>query len=411
MPQNSNLRISKNFIINSKSDLSCYFHGHRLHLLKNKKILGFISNDSWLHMRYGKNIRLLFLDNTSVLEIIKPTYNIFKDADTPTAILLLQKQQTEDHTVLFKTVNKEGFESGKFTIIAKPQKEILTDNWNNYFSNTEFIPKIKMVNMFDVGIIKGGQKTGCNDFFVLTKDMIKKYEIAEEYRKSIISNDIHEGLLTDYVVSEYLLDVNDSKGELVRSKNGKKVLKYIEYGEETEIIPQKGKNVKPCLISELSSVTNRNMWYSLGLQNPPSIFLSQIIDKRLKVYENNDEFYSLDVFAYFTPNNKNHIHAFLAYLASSWFLLYMEQNGHSMGGGALKFQIYDYKNSPVPDFNEMGEKNIHRMEMAWLFYRENFNRKKLDNIVFPILGFNENEKNIILDKLESKTNSRKNRKN
>ena len=410
LPQNYNLKLSKNFAINIKSDLSCYFHYQGINLLKIRGILGFISSDSWMHFDYGENIRKLFLDNCDILEITKSTFNVFEDADTATAIILLRKLQTKNHKAQFKTVNNGGFESDTFTINKKPQKELTSDNWNNYFSDFDFMPKIDMIKMYDAGIVKRGKTTGCNDFFVLTKDIIEKYGITKEYRKPVISDSIHERALIDNDVKEYLLDVNDTKGKLVKSDNGKKVLRYIEYGEKTKIIPKKGKNKTPCLISELSTVKNRKMWYSLDLIDKHQIFLAIFAHKRMKFYENNGSYYARNNFAYFTPSNLDYVHSFLSYFSSSYFALLLEINGHIAGGGALQFLTGDYKKSLVPNFDKFSKSDLSKMSKAWMDYREDFNKEKLDNIVFTVLGFNEDEKKMILDKLESKINTRINKK-
>ena len=387
------LNLPEKFVVDSKSDLSCYFHYHALNLLKNKGVLGFISSDSFLHFGYGKNVRKSFLDNCDILEITKTNFNVFEGADIPTCILLLKKSQTKNHNALFKTVNKRGFENDNFTIVEKLQKNLLIDNWNNYFSNVEFNPKIPMVQMSDTGIIKRGKTTGCNDFFVLTSETIKEYSIAEKYYEPIISRDIHEGVLTDNDATEYLLNVNESKGKLVKTEEGKYVLRYIvKVGENIKVIPKKSKNQTPCMISELSSVkSHRPYWYSLKLDNPPAIFLGRFANEKMKFYENNGNFYARDNFAYFTPNNAENTYAFLAYLSSSWVSLYLEKNGHPAGGGALQFLTGDYKNSTVPDFDEIGKEDVENMKKAWRNYHEDFDQKKLDSVVLNVLGFTPEE--------------------
>ncbi len=409
LPDNHTLILPEKYTIDPKSDLSCYFHYHALNLLKKDGILGFISSDSWLHFGYGFGIQKLFLDNSDILEITKINFNVFEDADISAAIILLRKSQTKHHKALFKTVNKGGFESQNFNINKKPQKEFIPDNWNNHFSEFDFMPKIEMVKMQDLGFIKRGKTTGYNDFFVLTKDIIEKYGITKEYRKPVLSGNIHEGLLIDTDASEYLLNANDSKGKLVKSENGKNVLKYIEYGEKTKIIPKRGKNNTPCLISELSTVKNRKMWYSLDLTDKPAIFLARFAHHQMKFYENNNSFCARDNFAYLTPNKIDHVHAFLSYLSSSYFALLLEINGHIAGGGALQFLINDYKTALVPNFDKLSDRDLSKMSKAWLDYRDDFDKAKLDNTVFQILGFNEDEKKTILDKLESKINTRINR--
>ena len=410
LPKNNTLGL-QNAIIPSKMDLSGYFYYHSLNILKDKGRLGFITSDSWMSYGYGKLLQQILLKVCKIIIIMKTKFNIF-EADTKTVTLILDKAVSANiqnsHNVKIVYVNNKD----EFTDICTPnireklQNEFVEGNWNAYFSNNVLLPKINMIRMADVGFVRFGKKTGCNDFFILTLEIIRRYNIPEKYFKPIISKDMHEGVLINDNASEYLLNVNESKNELVKTEEGKQVLEYIISGENTKVIPKQGKNQIPCVISEISSVSGRKMWYSLGLQNPPSIFLSQIIYKRLKVYENNGEFYSLDVFAFFTPNNKNHIHAFLAYLASSWFSLYMEQNGHPMGGGALKFQIYDYKSSLIPDFDKMPKNDVENIKKAWRNYREDFDQKKLDSIVLKILGFTAEEIKQVEEELEVIRNKR-----
>lgn len=409
LPKNNNLILKEN-LIDSKSDLSCYFYFHALNLLKPNGILGFISSDSWLHMGYGKNVQKLILDNCTILEITKTTFNVFEDADVQTSIVFLKKQLTDKHTALFKIVNKGGFEKNNFTMVEKLQKTLDTSNWNQYFYQTDFVPKTEMIKMSSMGHVNRGKTTGFNDYFVLSKEIITQYGIVEKYRKPIISDDIHEGLLENSDAKEYLLDVNESKGTLVKNKDGNQVLKYIEYGETTKVTPKKGKNKEERLISKLSTVVNRKRWYSLDLKVPPPILLARFADKKMKFYENNGLFHARDNFAYFFPNKSEHIHAFLSYFVSSYFALQLEVNGHVAGGGALQLLISDYKNISVPNFDSFSEYDLNRMSKSWLDYREDFDMEKLDGIVFDVLGFDDDMKNLICVKLKSSIEMRLNRK-
>ena len=398
LSENSDLTQYK---IPSKMDLSGYFFYHSLDILKNKGKIGFIASDSWMSFGYGKSLQQLLLDKCSIDVLMRTQFNVFEDADIRTVTTILKKSIDSNNTVkLIYAKKKEELLKADSKPISKRQPEFEIGNWIDYFAESKFIPRIEMVKLSDTGNVKRGKTTGCNDFFVLTKDVIEKYNIVEKYLKPIISNDIHFGLLEYSDSKEYLLNVNESKGKLVKSEDGKKVLKYIEHGEKTTITPKRGKNPKPCLISELSTVKNRNIWYSLNLKDADRIFLSQIIYKYVKVYENNDSFFTLDVFACFTPNNETHTHAFLAYFSSSYFSLCLEKNGHSMGGGALKFQIIDYKNALVPNFDRLSKKDLEKMSKAWLEYREDFDQKKLDDVICDVLGFTTNEQIKIREELQ-----------
>ena len=177
-------------------------------------------------------------------------------------------------------------------------------------------------------------------------------------------------------------------------------MKYIKMGESTSVTPKKGADRVQCMISELPSVSSHNPWYSLKLKTPPPIFLGRFAEERMKMYENNGSFYARDNFAYLTPNNHTHVHAVLAYLSSSWFSLYLEKNGHAAGGGALQFLTGDYKRSPVPDFTKISKHDMARMTKAWLAYRDDFDRKRLDGVVLDVLGFTEHERIQIITELD-----------
>ena len=84
----------------------------------------------------------------------------------------------------------------------------------------------------------------------------------------------------------------------------------------------------------------------------------------------------------------------------------MEQNGHPMGGGALKFQIYDYKASLIPDFDKMPKNDVENMKKVWRNYSEDFDQKKLDSAVLKILGFTAEEIKQIGKELEDIQNKR-----
>ena len=398
LSENSDLAQYK---IPSKMDLSGYFFYHSLDILKNKGKIGFIASDSWMSFGYGKSLQQLLLDKCSIDILMKTKFNVFEDADVKTITIIFEKSIGSDNIVEITYVKKkEELLQTNIKYIEKNQDEFRVENWIDYFSGNKFIPRTKMIRLFDTGNVKRGKTTGCNDFFVLTKDIIEKYMIAEEYVKPVISRDIPMGVLDDDDANEFLLNVNESKRMLLKTENGKYILKYIEYGENTEVIPKKGKGDILCMISELSTMKNHNPWYSLKLKNPPEIFLGRFANERMKMYENNGNFYSRDNFVCFTPNNKTHIHAFLTYLSSSYFSLYLEKNGHPAGGGALQLLTGDYKNSLVPNFDKFSKKNLSKMSKAWLEYSEHFDQKKLDGIVFDILGFTASERTQIEEELE-----------
>ena len=143
------------------------------------------------------------------------------------------------------------------------------------------------------------------------------------------------------------------------------------------------------------------MWYSLGLKKPPAILITRLVDMYVKVYENDGNFHSINTFVYITPHNEDITHALLAYLSSSWYALHLERNGSPMGGGALSLETYVFKDSFIPDFDGVDDDTLDKMSKAWLQYREDWERPKLDDVVFDMLGLTQDERSELYQELES----------
>ncbi len=386
--------------MDKKMDLSGYFYYHSLNILKVDGILGFISSDSWLHVGYGAYMRELFLTNCNISKIIKYEFNVFDDADIVTATVILKKVTKSDNkTKLCRAASKEDTLECNFICEILSQASLDMDkNWNGYFPQTHFEPSVEMVKMKNAGKVRFGKKTGYNKFFLLTQEIIDKYNIVDKYKVPVVSKDTPEGYLGGMQITEYLLNVNVEKGELLKNTDGRNVLEYIKTGEPSdEDLDESDDKV---VVSAMSSIASRKLWYSLNLQDPASIFLGRFADKQMKMYENDGRFYARDNFVLFTPHSEEHKHAFLAYFVSSWFSLHLEKNGHAMGGGALYMQTINYKEAPVPDFTKIPQKTIDELKNAWLKYRDDFKRDELDEVVFSALGFTPEQGEEIKHELE-----------
>ena len=399
--------------ISSKLDLSGYFYFRSIQYLKNNAIVGFISSETWMTTSYGHLIQELFLDN-EIQIILKPTFKVFKDADTTPSIFIVKKKneiKNSFNKVRLIIANNEFdiINNNANNVIIRAQKDFKIGHWNIYFSKEESIPKIEMLKLKNLGTVKFGTKTGYVPFFVLTKETVQKFSISEKYLRPLAPKNFLGKLLEKDIEEEYLLNVNESKIKLMKSKEGRHVLEYIDYGESMTVTPTRGTNKIPKKLPELPTMKNRKIWYSLKLDHIYNIFLSRLIHDYVKVYENGDKFQTTNTFVSFTPNNKEHTHAFLAYFASSVFALQLEREGNPMGGGLLSVETINYKNILTPNFNALSVSKINVLTKAWLNYRETFERKDLDDKVFKILGFTNNEIKIVQNELKISRDRRLNR--
>ena len=408
IPKSNTLKLPDEFMISSASDLSSYFYYHSLNYLKDGGRLGFITSDSWLHWDYGKSLQKCLLENSKLDILMRTTFNIFEDANVKTITAILTKTTECGNAV--KIINVDS----KDELLQVPdaaskdilQEEFNSDNWNLYFVDPLPYPKIPMSKMEDVGKIRRGRTTGNNDFFIIDKITIKKFDIDKKYYRALVPDNIYNGSLDNVRTNKYLLYVSDSKKVLDQTKIGRRVLKYIE-DNNIMIMPKKGASEKICRVSELRSVKNHKpYWYSLKLNKPATILLARFANERMKIYENSGEFYVLDNYAEFTPLDLEHIDAYMAFLTSSWFSLFLEKHGHIAGANALQLKTGDYAKAPIPKFKEIKKIKIKQLKKAWNCFKEDHDQAALDNVVLDVLGFDKSEMKAILSDLDKSVRRR-----
>lgn len=375
--------------VSAKMDLSGYFYFRSIQYLRDGGILSFISSDSWMHMGYGNALQQLFLEN-KIHSILKPNFNIFQDADTKPAIIIIEKNsKNTDHVVNLIHANNESdlIKMNPDNIKQKRQQDFEIENWNKYFDNDELEINISTIAIDMIGKIKRGITTGANKFFVINAEIIKKYDIDKKYLIPVISNDIKGVDLHGVKPTQYLLNVNEPKGDLLKTTEGKNVWEYINEIGNTETIPKKGSNKTSCKLYELDTLAARTLWYSLNINEIPTILLARFAHGRMKIYENNDKFCAKDNYVIFSPHDKKYIKAYLAYFTSSYFTLLTEKNGHPHGGksgGALQLLAGDWKKILVPDFTEQ-KTNYMKLIEAWDIYKKNLEIDPLDDVVLSML--------------------------
>lgn len=412
LPSQAGLALPEGFEIPKLSDLSSYFYYHALSHLKPGGKIGFITSDSWMHWSYGRALRKLLLDNCRLNILMRTDFNVFRDADVKTVTAILTKgmpdDSTEPHTVSVITVHDPHFEIQ--TKKEVPQRDLEDgdprpdSSWTLCFEAPMPKPKIPMVAMAGAGAIRMGKKTGHNAFFVLSRQTVNEYRIAKKHRRPIIPDTMEGVVLEDASASEYLLCVHESKRELLQTDQGRRVLRYIEENN-VSTTPKRGKSTGARPVSELSSVSShRPCWYSLRLPEPAPIFLALFANERAKVYENAGGLHALNNYAEFTPHDAEHAGAYLAFLSSSWFALYLERCGHVAGGNALQVKTGDYLGSPVPDFGRRGNgagpgPAAAAMTAAWARFREDLDQDGLDQAVLGAMGFGAGEIRRIRDDL------------
>lgn len=417
LPRHSGMDLPAGFRIDGTTDLSGYFFYHAFRYLREGGMLGYISSETWLNSKYGKPLQRALLDNASIREITRASFNFFDDADARAAIVVLSRGRDRTggsgNTVMLNHARDRrelaGGSGGFATSMRVRQDSLEPGNWAARFKPA--LPRVRALTrtLGEAGRITYGKITGSRRFFVLTRKDVEEYGIGAEYLRPTVSKNTPAGRLDARRADEWLLDVNEPKRGLRGSAGGRAVLRYISDGERETLAPARGGSRAERPLPEGTAMRGRKFWYSLGLSGPPPIILRRIVNDALDVWENDGRFFTTNTLANFTPSNPAHTRAFLAYLASSLYQHHLESVGTEMGGGALSLEVFNFRESPVPDFDAMPAAAVGRMGDAWARHGGDpaANRPQIDAEVFAALGVGRRAASTVVKNLAEMVRMRK----
>lgn len=392
------IEFPKHFIkkekIDGKSDLYTFFYIKSLRLLNENGIHTFICSNSWLDVGYGAWLQKFLLQNCKIHFIIdNHAKRSFANADVNTIISVISapaksKRELNPSTLYKFVAFKKPFEEAVLTdyllSIEKQQSDILKnevfrsypvtiqslidegteyetegektlasgdyigDKWGGKFLRAPdiffiLIEKGKGVfkKLGDVSIVRRGITTGCNEFFYLDKDDVKKLQIEKQFTNPAI--------LKTTEASLPILDNLDPKGVFFytqlpkESLEGTKALDYILTGERAKIQIKQGGQKGKLLIGfhNIETVKNRNLWYSLGERNLAPIWWIIAHNDRTIAFSNS-KYLCGDNFFEIYPNEFKDNLGILLSLNATYITLLRELYGRSnFGGGVLKTQKPD----------------------------------------------------------------------
>ena len=428
-----------------KSDFYIYFFYMALSMLKQNGVLCFITSNSWLDSKFGFYFKEFLLENYQLLRI----YCNFSEraflAAVNTVITLITNSLNEtvlkNNQVSFISIRERynkvlnvqniiNFYKLQRSIIEKNYRKIVVSQeqlrkanlMNNRFSgerwNAEYfrapdiyeilINKItnKLQPLHQLGKVRYPIKTGINDFFIIDKKTIKKYNIESEFLVPILKSPkkMNHFLVKAENLENRLFLCNFSKKQL-QNKNKIGALNYIKWGEtqKTEFKQQTSKSI---FWSDVQSVSNNKPdWYSLNLLDFSQIFCNRFFDRRFFFCYTNDKiiedqtFYGILLKEEFKANKD----LIVALLNSSLSYFFLEIFGRtSLGKGALQYSVYDMSLHQIPNF-QLIPKEIQK-ELLIKFeplkkrqfssiYNEIKRKDRLtfDKVIFDWLGLSENE--------------------
>jgi methylase of polypeptide subunit release factors len=439
-------------VIDKKSDLYIYFCLKSLKLLKKTGVLGFLTSNAWLEVKYGKTLQnylIQLLSNKKLAQseiIYQAGARLWKQIGINSIVFLATRNLaslsqpegmffTESNSVLTRIPTCELKHSMLFSREAVslsyrtefiPFSELIqTHKWAGSFlraskDERRVLKKLLLqgVPMHSIADVRFGIKTGANDFFHLVGNEGENNRYIEIHNKRNYYGKIEYQFLVPLVKSPSEIDnyivtsKSTNKNWLFycqkpkNSLRGTFALEYVQWGEK-EIIPVKqgrklGSNVKG--FASLSSINERELWYSINPYPVPQLLWAKSYHDKPGCFMNQENFYPDQRFYSIYPNKERHIPLLFTYLNSSFVWALMEQAGNTnMGLGVLDTNVYWLKTLSIPELmssEQLEEIKGLASELKETCRRESITtesliRKKIDRFFKDLFGLTESQFGVI----------------
>jgi hypothetical protein len=425
--------------IDGKSDLYTFFYLRGLHLLNENGVHVFICSNSWLDVGYGVWIQEFLLNNVPVRYIIdNHARRSFATSDVNTIISVLDAPLRkgavpDDHIVKFiafkkpfeqcifteklleieqatditkndtfrvypinnKALYDEGWEADEESK-SKEAGEYVGDKWGGKYLRAPdiFFNLIIKKGKYDVMLKKiktgYGTKTGAVQFFVISDEIIKQYNLEKHYKLFLDSSRGINELQIDHSSLSKVFSYDNEY-----SKHAKK---YIHWGEA------EGFHLR-------ESLKHRREWYKIDFIETNYVLL-QFFDKRFFTPFSDSPIAISNSFWGITDFGNYDKYVLFCFLNSTFYFLQLELFGRSnMGEGVLTVYGTDFKYIVIPKTLETiknSNKNL-KASVGTIFEECGLNpeseiplpeqepnplpdRKELDDIVFDALDLTQDER-------------------
>jgi hypothetical protein len=244
--------------------------------------------------------------------------------------------------------SEKDLDDDRIRVTVIKQGKLKPGKWNIYLRAPPVFKKLlnhpKMKPLGEVAEIVRGPTTGCNEFFILSKEKAKEWGIEPEFLVPCVSSPkkIKGLVIRPEDVDEYFFMCDKPKEEL----KGTKALEYIEHGEKMEVEVTRGSKRERRKLPELETVKGRRLWYALPRFDKPALLLPKLADKRITAILNKAETLGSDLF-YFIYSDEDTVLCIFATLNSTIGALFGEIYGRSYGGGVLDLKVYETKKIPI----------------------------------------------------------------
>ena len=361
-----------------------------IEFLKPGGKIGMIIPSEILHVLYAKELRKYLLSKCSQIMLIDPEDIWFADTLQGVMILMAEKKHSNDEKTngvaiiktrgtsfaqddpneLFKNAD---YVSGSF-LSNKWTYALLTPEERSVYKRLCSLDCVKLFT--DLADVDVGIVTGANNFFLVTDQVVKKYNLYDVAKPMFGRSEHCPGIIYDEEQNIY----NASKGvptnflHFDKEDSGIKYRDYLKIGEELGL-PSRYK----CHI--------RKPWYRV-----PSVYASPIsMLKRSngmpRLILNSVHAYTTDTAYRITPHEGINKIAMVRCFLNSLTALSAELEGRHYGGGVLELVPSEIEHLAIP-YTEQNFIDLHKLNEYVKTHSIDEVIEYQDNMLFPLLGIN-----------------------
>jgi len=321
----------------------------------------------FLNANFGEEIkeRLLRAIRPAGIAIFAPSFNVFADALTTSAIVLLDKSRALNAPIwarLAETVEDaeafvEGLLAGRISGTGNGLIDLTAlnprDKWLNLLLNgaTERVPVRFAKRVGDYFNCRRGIATGANDFFCLSRMEMREHHLTEAHVEPCVTKATDaDGLVFTREKMDALIARDRRCFLLNPSRNGQNLTRYLEFGEQ-QGIPKR----------HLPS--HRPVWYLPENRAVADIWVAVFSRESVKFILNTSGAKNLTCFhgLYAKPGNESLAPMMTLFLNSSLGRESFSQVNRFYGDGLNKLEPKDVEDMPCPVMRKLSRAEANEL--------------------------------------------------
>jgi adenine-specific DNA-methyltransferase len=363
-----------------KINLSGFTNVYTLFLLKSIYQLeengraAYIIPSEFLNSDYGKLVKEYLIKSQTLKHIVLFDFkeNIFDDALTTSAIILLEKNNYNDKVLFSNIENFSELEAYPNVPTFEYDVEKLDPivKWRTYYCEQNSKKYRDLIPFRNVAKVVRGIATGANNYFIFNKSKAEKHKISKDYLLPCItkSKDTTSPFFTKENFKNLIeKDANIYLIDACANETDVNIQKYIEFGKREKV-------------NKRYLTSKRTPWYSLENRPPSPIWVGVFNRNGLKFIRNEANISNLTTFHCIYPNSnlfyKINIDLLFAYLLTDVANQIFSDNRREYGDGLNKFEPNDLNNALMLDLSKLDNESENEIINLYIDYRNSYNNKE-----------------------------------